>query len=189
MGVGLASLRPTPTFIVPVLPSRGGVLSLPQADRRFGFHREPDARHFAPRPPGHSAHQVDFVTQPRRSCGLVMAETTETPSLPSTLSLQATGMPCLLVHEHAQCAGTTLAGESAECAGSRSRLDRRLLMPTLMRPARLQRIEQPARTWATNEHARRPSHAPPALGMSPTYRFCDDEVTVYSVNRSSPSRP
>ena len=88
MGVGLASLRPTPTFIVPVLPSRGDVLSLPQADRRFGFHREPDARHFAPRPPGHSAHQVDFVTQPRRSSGLVMAETTETPSLPSTPSLR-----------------------------------------------------------------------------------------------------
>ena len=135
MGVGLASLRPTPTFIVPVLPSRGDVLSLPQADRRFGFHREPDARHFAPRPPGHSAHQVDFVTQPRRSSGLVMAETTETPSLPSTPSLQATGMPCLLVHEHAQCAGTTLAGESAEFAGSRSRLDRRLLTPTLVRSA------------------------------------------------------
>ena len=152
MGVGLASLRPTPTFIVPVLPSRGGVLSLPQADRRFGFHREPDARHFAPRPPGHSAHQVDFVTQPRRSSGLVMAETTETPSLPSTPSLQTTGMPCLLVHEHAQCAGTTLAGESAECAecaqvGSRTsthaddgtesfpRLDRRLLIPTLVRSA------------------------------------------------------
>ena len=122
MGVGLASLRPTPTFIVPVLPSRGDVLSLPQADRRFGFHREPDARHFAPRPPGHSAHQVDFVTQPRRSSGLVMAETTETPSLPSTPSLQATGMPCLLVHEHAQCARDDFVDKCAECAqvGSRA---------------------------------------------------------------------
>ena len=51
-----------------------------------------------------------------------MAETTETPSLPSTPSLQATGMPCLLVHEHAQCARDDFVDKCAECAqvGSRA---------------------------------------------------------------------
>ena len=64
----------------------------------------------------------------------------------------------------------------AECAGSRSRLDRRLLTPTLVRLADPRRSEQQARLWASNEHARRPKHAPSTFGMSPIHGCCRGSV-------------
>ena len=50
---------------------------LRQADRRSGFHRNPDARHLLPSPPGARVHKVDFVTEPRRSSRLVRRKMTE----------------------------------------------------------------------------------------------------------------
>ena len=57
VGVGLESLRPTPTFLVPGLSSRGVVLALIQVDGRSAFHRNPDAPHLPCAPTeAHWAH-------------------------------------------------------------------------------------------------------------------------------------
>ena len=87
------------------------------------------------------------------------------PGLLSTLSLQATGKPCLLVHEPAQCAGDDLPASSPSALKS---AQGRLLKPTLVRSADCNEQSRQHEVQHSRRRTSRPKHALPALGKSST---------------------
>ena len=86
--------------------------------------------------------------------------------MPSTLSLQATGMHRLLVHERSESARDDLQASPLSALVPSSRLDRRLLMPTLLRLADCNGSNsqhgrgQQTSTLSRPNHANRPTGCP-----------------------------
>ena len=148
-GVGLRYTGPTPTFVAPVLTSRGGVVTLIQVDRRSGFHRNPDARHFPPRPLGALGAQgrlcdpASTVVQPRH--GVDDGGDLGLPSLPNTATSSQESAACRVRHRRPSARVRRLL--VPECAGARQPTQFSLLREHV-RSRQLQWVEQPARRSA-----------------------------------------